>query len=238
MNKAIIMAAFLLLVVPAVEGTTIVMNPGQSHVCETNETVSCGQCQQDTNETANVTECDTCGTCEIKGIELEPGEEYEFVEGVCDIDDIECLPCTEEGTAIRDREYTMDVFVNKLDGCNLGIRIETMDPFGTIVDSAEYSPLESEDVMSNRHRYNFTCPSKILVDNVDQQSCFQYLDDHVLKNKNLELNNSMNVMKSEFEKEYENHVPIYYAWSTWALLAFIVVLVVVFAASGKGGFGK
>jgi hypothetical protein len=146
---------------------------------------ACGRAAVAGHETCpegNETECDDCGTCEISGIELEPGEEYKFVEGVCDIDDIECMECTEEGTQIRDRSYTMDMFVDKLEGDVLNFRIEITDPFATIIDSKQYSPFEEADIMSARYRYNFTCPTKILVDNVDKQSCFQFLDEYVGEN--------------------------------------------------------
>src|SRR4030042_1831923 len=117
-----------LMLLPSGEAV-VPLNPGQSHNCTDNETVSCGL-----GATQTVPEQGVCSIDE----EMSPGDSYRKNSGVCDIN-IDCEECTcDEDTQIEQRNYVFDMSLDKEEGLDVGLTLEVRDFMGTVVGSKQF----------------------------------------------------------------------------------------------------
>jgi len=158
----------VLLAVPMVQGVEI--GPGNQHACNgTFDLVFCTACTG--NETCP--ECTNCGTCSIDE-KINPGETYEKDSGACDLD-IYCRSCEE--TELEPRDYHMEISINKPhenDSLNFGIEIR--DFTSALVDTKMYE-FDPEDIASIRYKYDFECPTKVIFDSVNTDTCAEFFEE-------------------------------------------------------------
>ena len=170
----------VLMAVPMVAAVDISMEPGDDHPVncgETNETFNmhCSDCTEN-NETCPacvVTECEDCGVCTIEK-ELVPGEHFEKDEGTCDIE----IYCGYEETAKQvEKNYTFRMKLNKHDGDDIYLGVEVVDFLNTIVNSETYD-WSRDSIVAITEEFDFTCPTKVIFDSVNADTCAGYFEDY------------------------------------------------------------
>lgn len=156
---------------PAVQAENFEMGPGTTiHPCNGTDTVFCTACTGG-NETCP--ECENCGVCSIDQ-DIQPGETYENGEGTCDVE-VECAECDDSG--VTQKNYLLTLYIDKHEGQELGLTLEVEDFIGTLIESKLYE-WEPEDVAAIKYRYNFTCPTEVIFDSVNADTCYSFFEDY------------------------------------------------------------